>query len=150
MVFSYILGLIAVFAFGFIDYVGYNKIKPTWLYRVMQTIIQLSFYVLLYLAGGIWAFFTYFLLHWTFCSDFVYYLFYDTLKWYGGEYAGHAYETEVLGNQVYWAWWTPYGLLFRFIVGKKSEPIPGETLIDQAIVGLLITVAPVLVSIFLR
>jgi len=136
-----LFAILAMFLFGFIDYVGYNTVRPNWFYRVLQNIINIGICVGLYFISGIWCTILYIILYETFCADFVYYLFYDMLKWYGGDYAGHAFKSDVLGNSVTWAWWTPYGLVKRFLVGKKYVPISGEILIEQAQFGIAIVIA---------
>jgi hypothetical protein len=134
--------IIAAFILGFFDYVGFNRIKPTWFYRIVQLVFSVGIYLLLYvLTGNWWSSIILFILHQTFCIDFIYYLYYDSIKWYGGNYAGKAYTSEVLGDKVFWAWWTPYGLIFRLLPGKKKEPIPGRILILQGIIGFVLGLA---------
>lgn len=132
------LAILATLVFAFFDYVGFNTIKPRWFYRILQTIVQFSIYVGLYVIDSVWCSISFAILHGTFCADLAYYFFFDTIKWFGGDYAGKAYKNEVLGNLVTWAWWTPYGLITRFLVGKKDEPISGEIILDQAQLGFAI------------
>jgi len=135
---TFILAALAVIVYGIFDYFGYNKIKPVWVYRIVQFGFNLVIWTILYHIpmGGFLATLLFIFMHATFCSDFVYYYLYDHLKWYGGSYAGKAYEREVLGDKVVWAWWTPYGIFTRLLPGKKDVPIKGHTLLIQAAVGI--------------
>ena len=135
-----ILPFIAIILYGFFDYVGYNQISPLWLYRTLQFILNIAIYTGLYFIGGWLLPIIFLILHETFIADLVYYFFFDTLKWYGGSYAGTAYKNEVLGDKVVWAWWTFYGIFTRLIPGKKNVSILGADLIGQASAGLVLSI----------
>jgi hypothetical protein len=138
---TFLLASIGVVLYGFFDYNGFNLITPTLIYRIIQALFFIILSAWLYWCGGIVATTAFLILHQTFLVDFFYYLLYDLLKWYGGESAGTAFRRDVLGNLVTWASWTPYGLIFRLIPGKKSIPISGAVLIWQAVIGFIVAVA---------
>ena len=144
------LAVLAAVLFAFVDYVGYNGIGAgalktyrilflsfgkgaPMLYRVLQTIIQVAFvWVLWCILGNFWVAFSFLFLWWTFNCDMIYYMFCGWLRWFPQEPV-NAFNQDVMGDQVVWAWWTPYGL----IRGRKSEPIDGATLVVQAIGGVM-------------
>ena len=134
--------LIAISVFSMFDYIGFNTIgqKNLILYRITQNLFLISLAIGLYFLTGLISSICFLLLFWFWIADLIYYFFYDTLKWYGGDYAGKAFKSEVLGNNVVWSWWTPYGLIFRYFQGKKNMPISGRILILQAIVGIVIVI----------
>lgn len=133
-----LIAVLATALFGFVDYVGYNTIgqKLLVLYRILQTSIQIGIVVLLFEFAGFLAALSFLLLWWTFCSDMIYYGFCAWLRWFKTE-PPNAFEQDVEGNVVTWAWWTPYGL----VRGHKTEPIDGTILIAQAISGIMVGLA---------
>jgi hypothetical protein len=150
---NFLYALIAIFIFGMFDYVGYNKygqfpLKKLKLilwevhpYRVIQTLFQLGLFISMWIFIDFWAGFLFMFMWWAWLADFVYYLYYDVLKWFGEQgSAGEAFKEQVLGNRVTWASWTPYGIIFRWIPGYKKQPISGKILIIQGIVGLIISI----------
>ena len=133
-------GMLIIFAA--FDYVGYNTLGQ-WkivLYRVIQTVVQLSLAAFLWHEEGFWSAFAFMLFWWTWNADLLYYLFYDLFRFFGGDSAGNAFETEVLGGKVTWASWTPYGLVARTIPNKKLMPIGPLPLLLQAFVGFVLSV----------
>lgn len=141
-----LLPFLAIIGYGFADYVGFNRVSPLTVYRIFQGIGTVLIYLFLLAFGGFIPTLIFFILHFTFWCDLVYYFLYDTLKWYGGNYAGTAYKNEVLGDKVTWAWWTFYGLFTRSFRGLKSTPIAGSDLIGQAAAGLVLSI---LIALFL-
>jgi hypothetical protein len=134
------LVLSAIGVFGFYDYVGFNTIKPMWIYRVSQFILFVGMCVGLYSLNGWPPMVGFFILHQTWWADLFYYLLFDTFQWYGGDYAGSAFRGEVTSDKVTWAWWTPYGIFFRLLPGKKDIPIAGRVLIWQAVIGMIVAI----------
>lgn len=137
---NFIAGFAALLIFALFDYVGYNTAvrwgKVT-LYRIVQTFLQLGLTALLWWQVNGYTAFLFNWLWWFWLADLLYYFMYDTFKWFGEEgMPGTAFTTQVLGNQVVWAWWTPSGLL-QTALGCKSVPIPGNALLVQAMAGLI-------------
>jgi hypothetical protein len=140
------LAIGAIGIFGFYDYVGFNTVclhLPTvrwWIYRVSQFVLFVGLCVGLYSLNGWMPMIGFIVLHQTWWADLLYYLLYDTLRWYGGDYAGIAFSRGVMNNKVTWAWWTPYGIAARWIPGKKEIPIAGKTLVWQAVIGMVVVI----------
>ena len=141
------LPYVALIAFGFFDYVGYNLSVvrgQTWLafYRVLQVVFQILLVAWLCRFGGTWTtegFWRatcFMFLWWCFVADFIYYFFYWVLHWFNVRGEG-GFGVEVLGDQVVWAWWTPLGLLLH---GGKREVISGQDLILQAGIGVAFSI----------
>lgn len=144
------INLLWIFAFTFFfalfDYFGYNEFAKRGLangllapYRIVQMSVQII------LIAVAWAFvdlmvaigFTILWATWT--CDFIYYFLYDTLKIYGSG----AFKKEVMGGQVSWAWWTPYGLIDWLINGKNGDEfrvIHWSILAIQSLIGIILTV----------
>lgn len=135
-----IIALIAAFVFALFDYFGYSiSVKKGWVdynlinpYRIVQTIVQGIINLILFIYFGWFYVIGFTLLWWTWNCDLLFYLIYDTLGIFGPR---TAFKTEVLGNLVSWAWWTPLGLLFY----KKTDVIKWPALLSQALIGLIIT-----------
>ena len=140
---NFLYAFVASLVFAFVDYVGYNvlavKGKPqNVVYRVIQGLFGL------WLAYVLWGFgpraaLGALTIYWFFIDDVLYYLYYDVLKFFKNG-AGATFKTEVLGDQVTWAWWTPFGLMRGFVEGK-GKPVPGVDLLFQAAFGLIIALA---------
>lgn len=137
---TFCFSVVAILVFAFFDYVGFNNMMSVKLFRISQYLLYGFIVILLYQGFGIWSSISFAILHITFCSDILYYYFYDGLRWYGGAGAGKLYVSEVIGNKVTWAYWTPYGIVTRWIPGKKNVPINGNILIEQAAFGFLLTI----------
>lgn len=136
---SYSLSLIVIFSL--FDYFGFNiSLKRKWAdyklinkYRIAQSIFQVIISVLLYLISGWQSVAAFTLIWWTWGCDFLFYLFCEVFNF--GNDRGN-FRKEVMGNNVQWAWWTPYGLMFT----KKGDVIKLNVLIVQSITGFLISV----------
>jgi len=143
--------LLALIAFAFADYVGfYYAGRGDWmrLYRILQGCLQVSLTALLWVFVSGYAALVFNIWWWFWIADLIYYLLFDSLRWYHRPYAGDAFAREVLGGLVRWAWWTPYGLLSRILIplvrtGKidKLRPISGDILLVQAWVGTVLGLA---------
>jgi len=136
--------------FSFFDYIGYNEsVKHGWVnekfinpYRIVQGSVQIILLALAWYFIGWIVSLGFFLLWWTWNCDLIYYFLHDTLKIY---LPTGAFKREVMGNQVTWAWWTPYGLYLWVESGTKGEVINGSTLLWQSWIGILITILIVLI-----
>lgn len=132
------LGVLLVW--GFLDYILAHYLKftlmwPGWAYVTFQWITyQLPTVVLAWLWGAPVVGITVWLLWWTWWQDAAYYLFYDTLLWWG---TSNAWEREVLGGEVTWAEWTPWGIVTRLIPGQSDVPIPAVELFVQMGIGMV-------------
>lgn len=135
----------ALIFFGFVDYVGYNiatqagKIHLI-IYRVFQTLLQITLMALLWKYSGFWSAFVFMFLWWTFNADFVFYGCAAIFKWFSD---GADFKRDVLHDKVTWAYWTPLGLILH---GGKHEIITGQDLIAQAGLGFI---GAILISVFL-
>jgi hypothetical protein len=132
------LAFIAIVLFGMYDYIGFNTIKNVTVYRISQYVVQTLLTIGCWYYGNWNTAVAFLILWWTFVGDLIYYFFYDVFKIFHKGYAGHAFDNEVLGNFVTWAWWTPYGLYNTFKRNSKKIPINGKILILQAIVGVAV------------
>jgi len=136
---SYSLSLIVIFSL--FDYFGFNfSLKRKWAdyklinkYRIAQSIFQVILSVLLYLISDWQSVAAFTLIWWTWGCDFLFYLFCEVFNF--GKDRGN-FRKEVMGNNVQWAWWTPYGLMFT----KKGDTIGIYTLVIQSIAGLFAAV----------
>ena len=137
-----LIAVLAAVLFGFGDYWGFNTLgqKHLVVYRIIQTASQILLAAGCWALGGHWAAFSFLMLWWCFWADLVYYACCALLKWYPAEPA-NAFEQNVMGNVVSWAWWTPYGLI-RMLFGqaKKTDPINGNILIVQALIGTALAI----------
>ena len=128
----------AAVVFAMFDYFGFNlSLKKGWAdfsnfnkYRVVQGLFQLCLTVLLFYLTGWRAAAAFNIIWWTWGCDFVFYLYCEMFN-YGNDRGN--YRKEVISNNVKWAWWTPYGLMFT----KKGDVIKYKTLVVQAIIGLM-------------
>jgi len=143
--------VLALCVFAFADYIGYNiAADGGWkkLYRVLQLCFQLGLTVLLWVWVDYRAAFLFNFWWWCWIADLIYYLLFDSLRWFHRGYAGSAFANEVLGDKVRWAWWTPYGLVSRMLIPlglrgaiEKQKPIAGDVLLVQAWVGAIVGMA---------
>ena len=86
-----------------------------------------------------WLVVQYVVLLWFGIRNLLFYFFYDVVRWpYHYADAGVKFKTEVLGNQVTWAWWMPAGILNRHY--WNHEPVPSGTLMVQAAIGIVLVV----------
>ena len=127
-------GVCAAIVFSLFDYFGFNiSLKKNWAdfslfnkYRAVQVSVQIILTLLLLFLSGWQSALVFNLIWWTWGCDFLFYLFCEIFN-YGNDRGN--FRKEVLGNNVQWAWWTPYGLLFT----KKGEVIKYEVLMVQSI-----------------
>lgn len=132
------LSLSFVVVFSLFDYFGFNiSLKRKWAdyslfnkYRVVQFIFQILLSVLLFLLSGWQSVLAFNFVWWTWGCDFLFYLFCEVFN-YGNDRGN--FRKEVMGNNVQWAWWTPYGLLFT----KKGDVIKVNILIVQSVAGFI-------------
>jgi len=140
--FSFLLyGMSAVIVFSLFDYFGFNvSLKRKWAdyslfnkYRVAQVLFQILLSTLLYYLSGWQSVIVFNFIWWTWGCDFLFYLFCEIFNY--GKDRGN-FKKEVYGNNVQWAWWTPYGLLFT----KKGDVVKLKILIIQALTGVVFSV----------
>ncbi len=134
------IAIIFIILFATFDYFGYNEIaekrSKLILYRIIQLAVFIAQCITLYYIAGLGSALAFFILWWTWNADLCYYILSDWLKFY----AQDVFRREVMGNTVYWANWTPYGLYLSFMRGKKaSAPIDGIGLLIQAFLGIIIS-----------
>ena len=139
---NFLYAALASIIFSFVDYLGYNELGrkgPTQLivYRIIQTVIQLCLVYALWCINP-WAAVAFVIIWWTFLCDFLYYAFCN-MGLFG--ITGAAFTNEVMGNQVTWAWWTPYGLFKWATTRVRNSVIDGSTLILQGALGLFVALA---------
>lgn len=126
---------------GFLDYCGYNwSVNTGWktFYRILQVIMHLTCFAIAW-QTSLSVFFIYLILVLGWWRDLVYYACYHFFRWFGDP-SYNAYEHEVLGDRVIWAWGSLYGILFRLLPGIKHVPIPGRILVIQAQLALLLAI----------
>lgn len=147
MLAAYFLVGFYITAFALFDYVGFNLVRDRekWkmdVYRAIQhaVLVTMAYHLVLILSWGAGIAFA--ILWWTWWADGLYYIFYDSLRWFG---EGEAWGSEVVGNRVTWAWWTPFGLWIWAVFGTRSTVSTYKELMKQLIVGMLLA----LLSIYL-
>jgi hypothetical protein len=136
---SYSLSFIVLFSL--FDYFGFNiSLKRKWAdyglmnkYRVVQSFVQIILSILLFYISGWQSVAAFTIIWWTWGCDFLFYLFCEIFNF--GNDRGN-FRKEVKENNVQWAWWTPYGLLFT----KRGDVINLNVLAVQAAAGLLISI----------
>ncbi len=136
-----IYGILAVIVFSLFDYFGFNiSLKKNWAdfklfnrYRAAQVSVQIILTLLLLFLSGWQSVLVFNLIWWTWGCDFLFYLFCEIFN-YGNDRGN--FRIEVLGNNVQWAWWTPYGLMFT----KRGEVIKFKILLFQSLIGLLTSI----------
>lgn len=136
----FIYGVIAAILFALFDYFGFNiSLKKNWAdyslfnkYRVVQGLVQIVLSLLLLILSGWKSVIVFNLIWWTWGCDYLFYLFCEIFN-YGNDRGN--FRKEVLGNNVQWAWWTPYGFLFT----KRGDVIKSKILMVQSIIGLILS-----------
>jgi len=136
-----IYGISAAIVFALFDYFGFNiSLNKKWAdfslfnrYRAAQLVFQIVLSLLVFLLSGWKAALVFNLIWWTWGCDFLFYLFCEIFN-YGNDRGN--FKKEVKGNNVQWAWWTPYGLMFT----KKGDVIKISVLIIQSIVGVVLAI----------
>lgn len=132
------LSLSFVVIFSLFDYFGFNiSLRKRWAdytlinkYRIAQFIFQILLSLLLLYLSGWQSVAAFTIIWWTWGCDFIFYLLCEIFN-YGNDRGN--FRKEVIGNNVQWAWWTPYGLLFT----KKGDVIKLKILIVQSVAGFL-------------
>jgi hypothetical protein len=135
------LSLSFVLIFSLFDYFGFNiSLRKRWAdytlinkYRIAQFIFQIILSGLLFYISGWQSVAAFTIIWWTWGCDFIFYFLCEIFN-YGNDRGN--FRKEVIGNNVQWAWWTPYGLLFT----KKGDVIKLKILIVQSITGCVISV----------
>ena len=136
-----IYGLSGVLAFSLFDYFGFNlSLNKNWAdfslfnkYRFFQATFQVVLSVSLYFLSRWQSVAAFNIIWWTWGCDFIFYLLCEIFN-YGNDRGN--FKKEVSGNNVLWAWWTPYGLMFT----RRGDVITKRILITQALIGLLISI----------
>ena len=135
---SLLLAVLAVALFALFDYIGYNTLGRQDLpfYRKVEFAVGVGFVLVLGLES-LWAALMAAVLWWFFWCDLVYYAWAHLLKLWPAEV--DSFQHEVQGNLVYWAWWTPVGLLMGR-AKDRSKPISGLILLIQAGIGAVVVI----------
>jgi hypothetical protein len=147
---NFLLALLFIILYAFIDYFGYNTVGKwavyvpifKWkiqIYRLLQNVFQFGVLTpFLYFYVNPVVAFIFNLLWWTWNADLVYYAICEVFNGFHltGFPGRGSFKNDVLGNQVTWASWTPYGL----IRGAKTMPISYSILLVQSFLGTLISV----------
>jgi len=128
--------------FALYDYVGYNiSLRKNWVnnkfvnpYRISQSLVQVLITILLLIFAGWQSALGFNIIWWSWGCDVLFYFYCTSLHIYKDR---GIFTKQVLGNQVTWAWWTPYGLMFT----KKEQAVRWTKLITQVITGLILTLA---------
>lgn len=136
--------LISIFSFALFDYIFYDLFKKWGLldskfinpYRTVQAIVQVIITLLLLYFYSYKEAISFNLLWWTWFADWLYYAIGEILGIYGRGWM----DKEVFGNQVEWAWWTPYGLVKWLVTGQKVSVISWQVLAIQTLIGISITI----------
>jgi len=132
---------IAVVVFSLFDYFGFNiSLNKKWAdyslfnkYRVAQVTFQIILSALLYHFSGWQPAIAFNLIWWTWGCDFFFYFLCEIFN-YGNDRGN--FRKEVIGDNVKWAWWTPYGSMFT----KKGDAIKLKILAIQSLSGIVISV----------
>lgn len=141
---------IAIFIFGFFDYVFYNLIGRKFtnqyfnIYRVIQFAFQVSLFVLLWKISSPADAYIFFLLWWTFWADMIFYLFNDFLNLVENEEDSF---DEILNGKCWWAWWSPVGLYFVIKNKNFKTELSYAVLMVQVVVGFVVSI---LISMFFK
>lgn len=147
---NYLLFLIILgftFIFSLFDYFGYNiSARNGWVneklinsYRIIQTSVQIILTLIALFVFNWKVAVGFNLLWWTWNCDLLFYFIGDILGVYGRGW----FKSEVINNQVSWAWWTPYGIYDLLKNGKQNgnyRIIKGSILLFQAFLGLILTI----------
>ncbi len=123
-------------AFSLFDYIGYNLTRyeskgTNVAYRILQGTVQAGISYFLYKECGLSSAISFNLIWLTWGDDF---------GFYGWAYTTRIYpwwdNSGILHPDISWAGWTPVGLL-----RKQGSPIARSTLIGQAIIGFMVSIA---------
>ncbi len=127
--------------FAGVDYVGYNLTKKNstalTIYRIFQIAMQASITWFLYKELGLPTAIGFNIMWWTFCDDFLYFGYAELFNPGGSWESRGNLEKNVFGNHATWAYWTPVGISRGM---KRDQPIAGNTLLAQALIGAAIGV----------
>lgn len=133
----------AAMGLALFDYLGYNLARASGehgnlvVYRVLQGLAQLAVSWLLYEKLGLPSAIGFNVLWWTWGLDAIFYGYTELFN-VGGSWSGRgAFASDILGNNCYWASWTPVGLAQGADPKKK---IAGDTIIAQSILGAILAV----------
>jgi hypothetical protein len=128
-------------AFAGFDYVGFNLTKrnPSSLiaYRVCQVLFQTGMSWLLYKKLGLPTVIGFNLIWWTFGDDFLYYCYAEAFNPGAPWESRGSLRDNVMRNHATWAYWTPLGIMRGM---KRSQPIAGDALLAQSLIGLSLAV----------
>ena len=119
-----------------VDYVGFNITRRNdtrlAIYRVFQVLMQGAITWFLYDRLGLPTAIGFNVIWWTFGLDFLYYGYAELIN------PGQPWESrgdlqhKVFDHEANWAYWTPVGIARGM---KRSEGIPGDTLLAQSLIG---------------
>ena len=133
----------AAMGLALFDYIGYNLARASGehgnlvVYRVLQGLAQLAVSWLLYEKLGLPSAIGFNVPWWTWGLDAIFYGYTELFN-VGGSWSGRgAFASDILGNNCYWASWTPVGLAQGADPKKK---IAGDTIIAQSILGAILAV----------
>ncbi|MBR9975905.1 MAG: hypothetical protein KFF77_10025 [Bacteroidetes bacterium] len=133
----------AAMGLALFDYVGYNLARASGdhgslvVYRVLQGLAQLAVSWMLYEKLGLPSAIGFNVLWWTWGLDAIFYGYTELFN-VGGSWSGRgAFASDILGNNCYWASWTPVGLAQG---ADPSKKIAGDTIIAQSIIGAILAV----------
>lgn len=130
-----IQGLLAIITLSIIDYLGYNNWGHLYTnqyintYRVFIVIIQIFISVILFHFFSIFPTIVFLWFWWIGIADFLYYVI-DVIK--GGNEQFFLWQDKATMS---WLWFTPYGLLKRFV---QKKDITKQEFIIQITLGLFI------------
>ena len=133
---AYVLG--ASLGISLFDYEGYNLEKnhgafANTAYRITYIAVQAALSYFLYKQLGLPSAISFNLIWWTWGDDLAYYGWAETLNSFAMEGRKH---TGLEGNGIYWAWWTPIGLM-----RPKDSRIDKSALVAQAVIGFSVSLA---------
>jgi hypothetical protein len=137
---NFAYSLLGAVFFALFDYIGYNlSLRKNWVnmkfvnpYRISQSIVQVLITSVLLFFVSWQSALGFNIIWWSWGCDILFYFFCASLNIFKDR--GN-FTKQVIGNQVTWAWWTPYGLLFT----KKQDTVKWQKLILQAAIGLALT-----------
>lgn len=146
------MGYIALLFFALFDYFGYLIAADAGrvsMYRIIQAKVQVVIIVLLVVFWGWTDAIIFTLLWWTWCADWVFYLYCLIIN-FGGT---REYWLQPFTTEIRWAWWTPVGLIQYLIFGKEIfynpegtiqqklfRALPAGWLLLQSIAGIVISI----------
>ena len=134
---EYVLGATA--AFSLFDYIGYNLVRKnaeaSTIYRIVQGVTQAAISYILYKTVGLSSAISFNLIWWTWGDDIAYYGWTQLFNPAGPVWENRT-NSGLRDPEVYWAGWTPIGLL-----RPQGSLIARDALLAQAMIGFSISMA---------